>query len=84
MMELRLHCDLMANLFKPDSKFRTLQRNLKRAMFRHVSTCIDHALVVACCLTQIPAEGSGCEGGSCYPSVSRSSHRQSIMREQYT
>ena len=34
-----------------------------RATFRSASTDLDHASVVACGLTQIPAEGSGCRWG---------------------
>ena len=37
---------------------------LKRATFRPASTGLDHALMVACGLKQVLAEGSGCRWGA--------------------
>ena len=61
MMEIKVHmltaiwhCDLMANLLKPDSKFSYFAAEFETcATFRHVSTGIVHTLVIACGLTKI-------------------------------
>ena len=51
------------------------------ATFWPASTGLDHELVVACGLTQIPKEGSGCRWGG-GQSVSGSSHRLPSMHDQ--
>ena len=49
--------ELIVNLLTLERSFETC------ATFRPASTGLDHALVVACGLKQILAEGSGCRGG---------------------